>query len=245
MAAPLTLFIDFDNVDPALRIAGPVALAKALVAAVPSDLSTTYPAIHARFYGGWRNAGLLTNAAQALIPDIRANAPTMLRVSHDGVAKVIRLSVELVDRPIGTMAMLGETFARERRIRKFRVRPLPWKQCLTPNSCGMASFTSLGHTTGCSAGACGMRLQDILVQDEQKMVDTLIVADIAYQTLIQKMLDVVVVSSDADIWPGILLAINSGCRVVHLHPSPGWRTPGHLLKTLDKRMQANYRQVSA
>jgi hypothetical protein len=52
--------------------------------------------------------------------------------------------------------------------------------------------------------------------------------------------DVVVVSSDADIWPGILLALRAGSNVVHIHPKPGGRTQPHLLQTLGGRLCATY-----
>jgi uncharacterized LabA/DUF88 family protein len=91
---------------------------------------------------------------------------------------------------------------------------------------------------------CSGRLSDFFVRDEQKMVDTLLVADIAAYVMHRKVKDLVVVSSDADMWPGVLFAMNSGCNVVQVHPRSGWRTQRHLLETIKMTRSAKYFQAS-
>lgn len=76
------------------------------------------------------------------------------------------------------------------------------------------------------------------------MVDTLLVADIAYQAFVHKATDVVIVSSDTDMWPGVLLAMTAGCNVVHLHTRSGWKTQKHLMATLCSATNRRYTQLS-
>ena len=76
------------------------------------------------------------------------------------------------------------------------------------------------------------------------MVDTLLVADLAHEALVQRVTDVVVVSSDVDMWPGVLLAAHSGCNVVHVHTKHGWRTQRHLINTLSTHTAPRYQQLS-
>ena len=76
------------------------------------------------------------------------------------------------------------------------------------------------------------------------MVDTLLVADIAQYTLQHKPTDMVIVSSDTDMWPGVYLALRSGCAVLQIHTRSGGRTQGHLLRTLLPRQAALYSQIS-
>lgn len=82
------------------------------------------------------------------------------------------------------------------------------------------------------------------MRDEQKMVDTLLVADMASHAMMNKASDVVVVSSDIDMWPGVLLALRIGCGVTHIHTKSGWRTQPHLVGTLGATLGKSYRQLA-
>lgn len=241
----LTMFIDYDNVDPPLTRAGPVSLTRLLVPAIPASVFAKYNTLRARLYGGWRVNGALTVSAQRLVPDIRSNSPTIVSNPNYSPGKPIRLLVELAEGPIGTSVTLQETLARDRTLRKFRARPSPWTECHnSAGSCGLAHVASLTHNTSCSTPGCTTRIGNVLVRDEQKMVDTLLVADLAHEALVQRVTDVVVVSSDVDMWPGVLLAAHSGCNVVHVHTKHGWRTQRHLINTLSIHTAPRYQQIS-
>lgn len=236
--------MDFDNVEAGLKAAGPVGLARLLVTLVPEAVLARHDAALVRLYGGWRAQGNLTNLAQRLVPDIRSSSPTVVPVRHTGQRHQLRLTVELADCPIGTTAPLQEMLVKDRDLRKFRTRPSGWAQCAAPSTCGFGNVAGLTHATPCGNLGCASRLGDVLVRDEQKMVDTLIVADLAFQALSARATDVVVVSSDTDMWPGVLLALRSGCAVTHIHTRPGWRTQRHLLTTLGAQAARSYQQLS-
>lgn len=241
----LTMLIDYDNVDPTLTRAGPVSLAKLLVPTIPADILVQYNTLKARLYGGWRVQGGLTVSAQRLVPNIRSGSPTIISNPTSTSGKPLRLIVELAEGPLGTGVILEETLVRDRTLRKFRSRPTPWAECVGPASnCGLAHVDSLNHNTSCSTLGCTNRLGNIFVRDEQKMVDTLLVADIAHQALVQRVNDVVVVSSDVDMWPGVLLAAHAGCNVIHIHTKQGWRTQRHLIRTLSTQTMRCYQQLS-
>lgn len=241
----LTILIDYDNVDTTLVRAGPVSLSKLLVPTIPASILVQYDTLRVRLYGGWRVQGSLTVSAQRLVPDIRSGSPTTISAPTGSFGKPLRLQVELAEGPLGTSVVLGETLARDRTLRKFRTRPTPWSECACPaGNCGLAHVASFTHNTGCSTPGCKNRLGDILVRDEQKMVDTLLVADIAHQALVQRADNIVVVSSDVDMWPGVLLATHAGCNVLHVHTRQGWRTQRHLINTLSAQTARNYQQIS-
>ena len=240
----LAVLVDFDNLDPNLTSAGPVSVAKLLVPLIPVAVLDRHDAIQARMYGGWRSQGTLTTGAQRLIPDIRAASPCVVGRPGANTGPPLRVIVELAEGPMGTAILLEETLVRDRGLRKFRARST-WPECLNPGrSCGMSLHSSLSHSTRCTVLGCGSRLSNVLVRDEQKMVDTLLVADLAYQALAVKATDVVVVTSDTDMWPGILLAATAGCKIVHIHTRPGWRTQRHLVSTLNPANAAQYTQTS-
>jgi len=241
----LSVLVDYDNLDNVTRAPGPVGAAKAILARLPANLLFPYTAIAVRLYGGWRTSiGLTTVAQQQLVPDIRANSPTVHGTTYIGQTKSLRVRVELAVAPVGTKHPFPDTLVRDRDLRFFRARPHPWGGCAREQSCGMSLLCSSTAQTRCQIAGCGVQLNDIFVRDEQKMVDTLIVADIAQQALVAKEQEIVVVSSDADIWPGIFLALQNACRITHVHTSPGWKTPRALIDTLSHPMSQNYRELS-
>ena len=236
--------VDYDNVEPRHKAAGPVALGRVLAAAVPEDVLTRHTAILVRLYGGWRERGNLTPSAQRLIPDIRSGSPCIVQLEHSGAFHPFRLTTELADGPLGSSISLEETLVRERGLRKFRARSGALPTCASQSSCGMNPYLRVTQATACSVAGCGSTLGDVLVRDEQKMVDTLLVADIAVHTFTTGASDLVVVSSDIDMWPGVLLAVQAGCHVTHIHTKSGWRTQSHLMRTLNHSNGRAYRQLT-
>jgi hypothetical protein len=236
--------VDFDNIEPAHRAQGPVSLSRMLLGLLPANLLHPYDGATVRLYGGWRTSTGPTAAVQQLSPDIAANSPTHLNVTYLGQTKPIATTVSLAFGPIGTRKIFDETLVRNRPLRHFRSIVTPWRDCAANENCGLKTLQNAHNQMECSATSCYVRLGDILVRDEQKMVDTLIVADMAHEIFISKSDEIVIVSSDADIWPGIYLALQSKCRVTQLHTKKGWKTPGHLLRTLDNVLLQSYRELS-
>jgi predicted nuclease of predicted toxin-antitoxin system len=240
----LPVLVDYDNVDRSLTTGGPTNCAKILAQVVPTEMIKRFDSILVRLYGGWRSNGTLTHAAQRLVPDIRASSPTMISFT-DGATRLLRkISVELAEQPIGLTFPLTETLARDRSLRRFRANPHRLVSCTNVPNCGLTSHFSLNERTPCTDPACSMVIGDLLVRDEQKMVDTLLVADIAHQTFVAKTTDIVVVSSDTDMWPGVLLALQNSCNILQVH-TRGSRTQRHLLQSITRTMSGVYREVSS
>lgn len=240
----IMILVDYDNVDLRHKVAGPVNLAKVLIAALPSELLSRYNSIKVRMYGGWRIHSTFTTSAQRLIPIIRSDSPTIAKFRHEEKDYNLRLIVELADKPIGTTLPLEETLVKDRNLRKFRSLAQPWNGCQDSSSCGFSASAQLSYSSTCGKNNCRVTLGTTLVRDEQKMVDTLIVADVAYQAFVLNAKDIVVVSSDTDMWPGIILALRSGCSIIHVHTQTGWRTQKHLMNTITGQLTKFYNQLS-
>lgn len=238
------VLVDFDNVDRAHTSAGPVSLAKMLVSLLPNSVIARHQGVIVRLYGGWRSNGVLTKFAQTLIPIIRSQSPTIVSIINSGNGLNVKVTVELAEKPIGSSLILEQTFVKDRNLRKFRTRTSPWPKCADPSSCDFLRFAGHTHATPCSNSGCNSKLADVFVRDEQKMVDTLIVADIAHQVFIGKATDIVVASSDTDMWPGILLALQTGCTVTHIHTTHGFRTQRHLMNAIGAQLGRYYHQLS-
>jgi uncharacterized LabA/DUF88 family protein len=162
---------------------------------------------------------------------------------HDAVVTV-RVTVSLAEKPIGASSAFEETLVKDRTIRKFRTVTSPWQSCSSAAGCGLGTFLNVDYSTRCGTAGCTVTLGDIFIRDEQKMVDTLLVADLAHLALLSKSADIVVVSSDIDMWPGVLLALTNGCAVIHIHTKRGWRTQRHLINTLPTLANRKYMQLS-
>lgn len=212
------VLVDYDNVELSLEVEGPVNFAKVLTPLISGQVSFRY----LKWTSGYMVAGDLAdyvNSAQRLVPDIHAFSPTYVGTVHAGSNIQLKLTVELADKPIGLTIPLEETLVKERDLRKFRTRSAPWAQCANPSACSFKHFTGLMHNTACGNGVCANRLGNLFVRDEQKMVDTLIVADIAFQVLSEKAKEIVIVSSDTDMWPGVSL-LTSRAQLSTYIPKP-------------------------
>lgn len=186
----------------------------------------------------------MTNSAADLAASISENSQTTVAIKHIGVEKAIRVSVSLAGGPAGTRKVLPDTYVRNRKIRNFRALGTPFRECANHQSCGMSLLHSGHNSIPCRTKDCFVQVGDVLVRDEQKMVDTLMVADIAHETFVSKADDIIVVSSDSDIWPGIFLALQNGRRVTQMHSKVGFFTSPSLVRMLDHAAHAGYREFS-
>lgn len=239
----LNVLVDYDNVPAALWAPGPVKTAAAICARLPASVVGSEPQLTVRLYGGWKTGSISTHRAQQLIPQLALGHSYMARPGHAPGAPQIRLVVQLALAPLGAQTQFETTLAKDRAIRSFRPRQ-GITACAQPTACGMAYLAKLTHTTPCTAPNCSMTPQDLFVRDEQKMVDTLMVADMAHAAYVDGDQDIVVVTSDTDIWPGVLLAIKGGCAVTQIHATPNMRVPKSLTNMLPPGVSTYFNEIS-
>jgi hypothetical protein len=96
---------------------------------------------------------------------------------------------------------------------------------LHQSQCPLAAFDPFLRLKKCPSAGCGVTPIDVLVRAEQKLVDTMLVADLVH--LSSGGAPLIVVSSDDDLWPGIESALLRGARVVQVQTLPGRFTPAH------------------
>ena len=239
----LLILVDYDNLPSAVTQAGPVNCAKIILGYVPDETFSIYDSYLVRLYGGWRANGTSSRSAQRIVPNIQRESPTVLPARPPIGTQLKRLVVELAEGPIGSRTTFDETLAARRGLRQFRAEPSCLSNCNDIGACSMKSFYGLTSNTQCANPACPCVLGDLLVRDEQKMVDTLLVSDIAQVIVQRSATTLVIVSSDTDMWPGVFLALRNGCEVLQIH-TRGARTQGHLLRTLEPRLSTLYKQTS-
>lgn len=240
----LYVLVDYDNIPRSLLAPGPVALGTAICSRLPKNVVDQEQQVTVRLYGGWRSGAQSTRAAQQLTQKIASDSPTY--ISRPGASKSdppVRLVVEMATSAIGASTPFENTFAKERTLRSFRPRSPSDAPCTSPLSCGLSFLSNLAHDTACGVAGCSARAQEMLVRDEQKMVDTLMVADMAQLALLDRARELVVVTSDTDIWPGVLLAIKAGCAVTQVHATPNIQTPNALVSMLPHIVRNYFSQI--
>jgi len=201
--------------------------------------------IEVRLYDGWFLGQSLTRQAQTLAAQIQSNFPaTIQRENSSGITETRILSVGFARSGLFLPSVgLSETFMPGRSVGNIQINQSGWRGCASPANCSLQAVERFLRDEECSLGACSVTPHDLLQRNEQKQVDTLLVADLAELTLRQAVKRVAIVSSDVDMLPGVLLCLTAGAAVCHVHTSPGATTKAVHMSNLT-RAGGNYRQTS-
>jgi uncharacterized LabA/DUF88 family protein len=184
----------------------------------------TLPRINFRLYDGWYLNRTPTRLAQQVSTEILANFP-LTRTLTDGTnTTTVVVNAELAySMKIDSVTHLWHTY---------RQRGYPvGLSCLSPiragctrSPCQLIDTHSFFTHDVCPSPGCTLGPIDLITRNEQKLVDTMLAADLFYLYLLKSQI-VVVVSSDDDMWPTIKTVLDLGMHVIHIHTLPGRRTP--------------------
>lgn len=210
------ILVDYDNIPPLLSRSGPRFLADRLqdrlLLADPS-LAVGDLRLDFRFYGGWRGSATQSRRAVDLIAQLARDFPAIV-----------------FDRKRGRKLTLNGTLAESLLVlphqvlpHTFRVRSDPPRlQCAdsvtlgcTIASCPTLVLRPLFVNRACPESGCSRGLEEMVTRAEQKLVDTMLVCDAIHLAQLGET-SLSVVSSDDDLWPGMLSAMSLGTRVVHI-----------------------------
>jgi uncharacterized LabA/DUF88 family protein len=205
----MKVLVDYDNLPLDASSKGLIYLADRILTRI-SSVADPKQAIDFRLYGGWDRNNQMTRTGQDLSVEIRSAFPRTLKVAEVPVILKMQLAQAL------------EALPGKRLPNTLRAEPMRKIKCQTPSkvacrnaSCPidpMASFLNAGR---CPVEGCIAEPNMLLSRSEQKLVDTMIVADMIYLAS-QGESCIGLVSSDDDMWPGILSALNLGVGVIHL-----------------------------
>jgi uncharacterized LabA/DUF88 family protein len=245
MTDRLFVLVDYDNLGDFRTSKTLDAVMRHIESRLPDDFVEGVPRVDMRLYGGWVTGRSLTRQAQAIAAEIQANYPaTTQRVNASGVSSTRILSVAFARSGLFLPSEdLSDTFMSGRSVRNIYIDQSGWRSCSSPSQCHMAAVETFIRDGQCNHGSCGVTSRELLKRNEQKQVDTLLVADMAELALRQGAKRIAIVSSDADMWPGVLLCLTAGTAVCQVHTSPGASTKPGLLSNIS-RMGGSYRQIS-
>ncbi len=217
----MLILVDYDNLPQIDRSAGVDHVVRKLVALLPLVASSSQR-IRVRLYGGWYEAGNLTRYGQRLFADIRRCSPVRIAQSN---GTVVLSDIELVYSSLAhPRTLVGNTY-REQPIRHgIRCQSRPWLQCANESNCSVSAIESFISNGICPNMACSVMPTDLLTRMEQKVVDTMMVADLAHAQD-QGYQDICVVSRDDDIWPGLGIAVLRARQLFHVSTAKTQRLP--------------------
>lgn len=209
------LLVDWDNLADRDRLSGARYIAEkawdALRRVAPAVAAAT-SRLDVRYYGGWRGWNGVSNptpTATSLSGEIQAQFPFVLRNPNVTISGA--LAESLLCRP---RQVLPHTL-------RHREEP-PRMTCHRPAavgcsivSCSLSTLPDFFANRQCPEPTCGRPIQDFMTRVEQKLVDTMLVADLIHLAVGGESA-LGVVSSDDDLWPGLIAAIDRGTQVVHL-----------------------------
>jgi hypothetical protein len=222
----MIILVDYDNIEQLDRGRGVTHVVERIVRSVGSALLGQEARVRVRLYGGWFDDARLSRSAQLIIPKLQSDFPRPISVSDAAGSARVVANVELArSLECDPTAPLLRTYRPRSPQANLQVFHLPFKGCLRPASCQLAVVDRLISHGQC-VGGCATKMEDVLFRAEQKLVDTMLVADMLHFAIRHQEI-LVVVSSDDDIWPGIHASIINGAQVVHVHTASSRATPAH------------------
>jgi uncharacterized LabA/DUF88 family protein len=227
----LYVLVDYDNLA-GFRTARTLdVVIRHIESRIPDAFLEGISRIEIRLYGGWFIGQSLTRQAQSLGAEMQSYFPaTIQRQNALGAIETRILTVTFARSGLFLPSVaLSETFMPGRSVGNIQINQSGWRACASPGNCSLTAVESFLRNDRCSSGDCGVTTRDLLRRNEQKQVDTLLVADMAELTLRQAVKRVAIVSSDMDMLPGVLLCLTAGAAVCHMHTSAGALTkPVHM-----------------
>lgn len=217
------VLLDYANVPAAALRPGLAALVKRVLAVLPSDALPRESKIVCRLYGGWYEGLRPSPQARELERAIRRRFPARFPFGAPARDRVARVEVELA-RSLRAAPKhdLHHTYRRRGAPRGLDARPLPFEGCARPGDCPLAPVHHLVNSERCPAVSCRVGASEVFLRTEQKLVDTMLTADLI-QISGPGPTHIAVVTSDDDIWPGIYMATGRGAVVHHIRPAPSAR----------------------
>lgn len=224
----LNILVDYDNIEKTLTSRGVARVIDEILAKI--QVADEERVVRLKLYGGWYGLSGLTPRASQIVADLDERYPRIESVSCPSRAAGVRLVRVQVDLGVSLEAEPDKVL-----YFTYRERGFPnGIHCISAEDAGCAISECHGaalsqFATGrrCPAPSCTRTGRDFLFKGEQKMVDTLMVADIIHLSMAGDK-DIVVVTSDDDMWPGIRVALLLSTRIVNIQTKMRKFPPRHI-----------------
>jgi hypothetical protein len=206
--------VDYDNVpEPVLR-QGPLYLADRLFEVVrPYFAEDTH--FELKLYGGWYEEDKLTRKAQDLVAQL-AGFPYPIWIKERTPAQLLRITASLAHSlEVLPKKLIHSTYRQRPPARRFSCDD-PIQHGCTANPCPLTPMAEFVNNKKCPISGCTITPKMLFrAVGEQKLVDTMLVADVVHLSRQGERI-LAIVTSDDDVWPGIISARVMGTHVIHV-----------------------------
>ena len=215
----LVFLVDYENVPRATRRMGLRSVAERLLLSVPFDRVADGDRARMRLYGGWYEGSSLTRFAQELVAKIEEDFPWAASISVANVRKRVTVIVEL--------AYSTEHEPTRHLFHTMRSSDAPSGLCCRVPSvagcatdpCPLAQLEPFINGGSCPNPQCDLTVESLLFLRQQKLVDAMLLVDIMHVGS-RTDAQLIVVTSDTDLAPGIRAAVIQGADLIHVRPRP-------------------------
>ena len=210
------ILVDYDNVDIPLRKNG----VKNVLERIASTLCQHVPNLPQRFefrlYGGWYDQTTMTRKAQDISAQLTRDFPNVFIPFPTYQTKIsLVLQAELARALlVDPSNVLLHTF--RERARPSGICAMLLSGCLRPD-CGLRHIKTLVEKGKCPEPGCVIKLENVLIKREQKLVDVMLACDLLHLVETRPSEFVVIVTSDQDLWPAIRQVFEKTTLVIHIH----------------------------
>ncbi len=220
----MDVLVDYNNLRDHHRRRGVVFVIDKILAAIGERRLCADPRVSFRLYEGWYSSDRLTRRAQEISTEVQSVTP-MTRTFMDGEkAKTIVVKIELAYSLLSEPAQhLLNTCRTNSHPEGLGMDHPSSAGCTDPTCPLIAAYKFFTHYR-CPAESCKITPVALFHRTEQKLVDTMIAADL-FSLQLQACRQIALVTSDDDLWPAIKLLLRLGVEVLHVQTIDGRRTP--------------------
>ena len=178
-------------------------------------------AVSVRLYGGWYDRRRLSRAGIKLTAELARDFPAVITTYKQGTAHRVRTSASLArSLSIDPSTPLTHTYRVRSAPPNLTPKNLPFAGCPDKTACLLTALPDLLLHGTCPAAGCTVTVTDTMTRPEQKMVDSMLTVDLIHASL-RGSANLVVVTADDDLWPGIRMALSLNANVHHVRPIAG------------------------
>ena len=203
-----------------------VVIDRIVSAIVPEHVDSGDERIDLRLYGGWYEDEAPTRDAQEIDAALTANYPTAIPGAPGRrIVLDVQLAYSLKCDPEHHLFYTLRSKAAPRGIEFLDPTALG---CTLPDRCPLRPGYDFFVRGRCPEHSCTVSEHLVVRRREQKLVDTMLAADVFFNVH-TRMPRIAVVSSDDDLWPAIRTALQLEVDVVHIHTERRYATRAEYL----------------
>jgi uncharacterized LabA/DUF88 family protein len=208
----MLILVDYDNIESNILRHGILHVVTRILSKIdPGDVDNT-KRINIRLYGGWYEHNNFTQRAQNLSSDLVTNFPNTAKLSDNSTTVLTNceMAYSILADPTNHL------------FHTYRSRGMPsGLRAIHPSNRGCSSascpiINTYNFIRNNSCNVChSIKPSDIFYRGEQKLVDTMLTSDLIFSSY--QNVNIAIVSSDDDFWPGIKTTLSLGRKIIQLH----------------------------